>query len=104
MAKVDWFIDCNMLVTRCLCDKGEPKAVRVIITVMYSDGSSVLADIKNPDKVEFSNESSADAESVGLSNFRIWPADTFLDLHIKTKINREESAILSLYPTNSVIT
>ena len=100
MTKIDWCIDCNMPKAQCLCNEGEPKAVRVIVTVMYSNGQSVLADIKNPDFVEFSNDSSNDAESVGLSNYRVWPEDTFLDLHIKTKINRQEPALLSFYPTD----
>lgn len=78
----------------------EPKCVRLMLTAIYEDGTSVMIDVKSPDTCEIELESAGFDSDGGLLNFKTFVPETTIDLHVKTKIKKEEPAIISYYPTD----
>lgn len=78
----------------------EPKCVRLMLTAIYADGTSVLLDVKAPDTCEIEIVNGG-FDTVGVAgSYKTFIPETILELNLKTKIKKEEPAIISYFPTD----
>ena len=71
----------------------EPKCVRAIVTLIYSDNASVVIDIKDPPYLELIMEGLTQTEEDGFGGWKVVGSRTKVEL--KTQINKEVPAVIS---------
>jgi hypothetical protein len=76
----------------------EPKVQRILLTVMYADGTSIVLDVKDPAHFEC-QEFAPDLDTVGLGEGR-WMDSRPVEIGIK--INPYTPALISVYPIPGV--
>lgn len=71
-----------------------PNVLRVILTIMYADGSSVLLDVKDPLKTDLEENTIPDIVPGAI--YKLIPAKTVFTMTLET--NHKTPSILSTYP------
>ena len=75
-------------------DKDPAKVLRVILTIMYADGSSVLLDVKDPMKTDLEEDTISD--TIPGVVYKVIPTKTVFTMTLET--NHKTPSILSTYP------
>ena len=73
-----------------------PKCVRVMVTAIYADNSSVMLDVKEPTHFEWEmNDRNLDVVPIHVGDFTMMPAG---EVSLSVDISTSQPMLISVYP------